>query len=193
MPRVGLTRDKLVATAMAMADESGLGSISLHSLARHYGVAAPSMYKHVRNLEDLHRSIAAEALILFERALRSADGSVEGLAHAYRNFAHDHPGLYETTQRPDLFATPEAQDGANRIASLFASALPVNMTADDTVDQVRIMRSALHGFVGLEQSGAFGSAANSATLDRSFQELCTMLTVLTTLVSVNTKTIKKKS
>jgi AcrR family transcriptional regulator len=63
MPRVGLNREKLIATATAMADESGLASVSLHSLARSYGVAAPSMYKHVKNLEDLQRAIAHEALV----------------------------------------------------------------------------------------------------------------------------------
>lgn len=183
MPRVGLNREKLVATAMAMADESGLASVSLHSLARHYTVAAPSMYKHVKNLEDLQSSIAGEALVLFERALSSSDRSLVGLAHAYRRFAHDHPGLYEATQRPDLHLTEAAKGKASRIVSLFASALPETLTVDDTVDQVRIIRSALHGFVGLERSGAFGEVGPKSSLDRSFDELAMSLLVLTTLPS----------
>lgn len=184
MPRVGLNREKLIATAIAMADESGLSSVSLHSLARHYSVAAPSMYKHVRNLEDLQGAIAGEALVLFERALAASDRTLVGLAHAYRQFAHDHPGLYEATQRPDLQVSEQAQANANRVVSLFASALPENLTIDDTVDQVRIVRSALHGFVGLEQSGAFGVVGPKTSLDRSFNELAMSILVLTTLPSV---------
>lgn len=176
MPRVGLTRKKLVTTAMAMADEDGLDSVTLHSLARHYGVAPPSMYKHVRNLEDLQCAIAADALVLFERSLRAADGTLRGLAHAYRSFATNHPGLYTTTQRPHLFRTEEAQDTAHRIVAIIAATLPAGLSPTAVVDQVRIIRSALHGFVSLEHSGGFGIPQS---LDRSFEELCATLSALT--------------
>lgn len=184
MPRVGLNREKLIATATAIADESGLASVSLHSLARHYGVAAPSMYKHVKNLEDLQRAIAHEALVLFERALLSSKGSVTELATAYRKFAASHPGLYETTQLPHLFASPESKELSNRVVSHIAQVLPENLSSDDLIHQVRIVRSALHGFVSLERSGGFGLPKS---LDRSFDELCTALTVMTTLSGVSKK------
>lgn len=184
MPRVGLNREKLVATATAMADESGLSSVSLHSLARYYGVAAPSMYKHVKNLEDLQRAIAHEALVLFERALRSSGSSVKEIAGAYRQFARSHPGLYETTQLPHLFASSESQELSNRIVSHIAQVLPENLGSDDVIHQVRILRSALHGFVSLERSGGFGLPQS---LDQSFDELCTALTVMTTLSGVAKK------
>jgi len=182
MPRVGLTREKLVATAMAMADEQGLAGLSMHALARHYGVAAPSMYKHVRNVEDLQCAIALEALTLFEHALRGAEPGIVGLARAYRGFAAGHPGLYEATQLPALFREDGAAETSNRIVALIASVLPDNLLPDDMVHQVRIIRSVLHGFVTLECSGGFGQ---SQSLDASFAELCTSLQVMTSLGGVS--------
>lgn len=184
MPRVGLNREKLIATATALADESGLASVSLHSLARSYGVAAPSMYKHVKNLEDLQRAIAHEALVLFERALRAGGSTVQEIASAYRRFATDHPGLYEVTQQPHLFASEQTQELSSRIVAHLAQVLPENLSSDDVVHQVRILRSALHGFVSLERGGGFGQPQS---LDESFAELCTALTVISALSGVSTK------
>lgn len=184
MPKVGLNRGKLIASAMAMADEHGLASVSMHSLARLYGVAAPSMYKHVKNLEDIQQSIASEALVLLEHALRNAGSTMTACAEAYRRFATDHPGLYETTQLPALFADEKARATSNRISALLASALPDSLLPDDVVNQVRIVRSLLHGFVTLERTGSFGSGKS---VDKSFEELCTTLELVTTLAGVGTR------
>jgi AcrR family transcriptional regulator len=185
MPRVGLTRETLIATATAIADEHGLAAVTMHALARQYGVAAPSMYKHVRNLEDLHSAIAAEGLVLFERSLRASDGSVTGLARAYRAFASNHPGLYDASQSPALTAQGQGQEISRRVVSLIASVLPENLSPDDTVDSVRIIRSALHGFVTLERDGGFGQPASA---DRTFEELCTVLTMIVSLRAVAKRT-----
>lgn len=188
MPRVGLNREKLVATAMAMADEGGLAALSMHALARHYGVAAPSMYKHVRNLEDLQCAIASEALTLFEHALSGAEPGIAGLARAYRTFATGHPGLYEATQRPVLFKEDGAQETSSRIISRIAAQLPENLTPDDVVHHVRIIRSALHGFVELERAEGFGLPQS---LDATFDELCTSLQVITSLGGVAASKVSK--
>ncbi|WP_435298561.1 TetR/AcrR family transcriptional regulator [Timonella sp. A28] len=184
MPRVGLSREKLVATAMAIADEHGLSAVTMHSLARIYNVAAPSMYKHVKNLHDLHSAIASEALILFERALRAGepDGVIE-IATAYRKFAQEHPGLYEATQKPQLFTDETSLAASHRIIALIASTLPDSLSPHDVVNQVRIVRSLLHGFVALEQTGGFGLPES---VDSSFQQLCTTLNLINSLAGVTT-------
>jgi len=169
---------------MALADEQGLAAVSMHSLARSYGVAAPSMYKHVRNLEDLQQAIATESLTLMEHSLRSSAGSLTSLARAYRAFALDHPGLYETTALPHLFTNERALAASNSIIAMIASALPHTLLPDDVVNQVRIVRSALHGFVTLERNGGFGT---EASLEKSFDELCATLELVTTLAGVATR------
>lgn len=48
-----LTRQRVLEGAMAVADEGGLGALTMRSLAQHLGVKPMSLYHHVANKEDL--------------------------------------------------------------------------------------------------------------------------------------------
>ncbi|MGY1603576.1 TetR/AcrR family transcriptional regulator C-terminal domain-containing protein [Geodermatophilus sp. SYSU D00815] len=48
-----LNRDTVLRAAVALADESGLESLSMRKLGQALGVEAMSLYNHVRNKEDL--------------------------------------------------------------------------------------------------------------------------------------------
>jgi AcrR family transcriptional regulator len=45
---VGLTSDQIVETAVALMDEHGQEWLTMRRLAEHLGVAAPTLYWHVR-------------------------------------------------------------------------------------------------------------------------------------------------
>ena len=48
-----LTRERVLRTAVAFADERGLKDLTMRSLAKELDVEAPSLYNHVTNKEDL--------------------------------------------------------------------------------------------------------------------------------------------
>src|SRR5581483_10248073 len=52
-PRAQLTRQRVVAAAIELADREGIESISMRRLAQELGVEAMSLYTHVRNKNDL--------------------------------------------------------------------------------------------------------------------------------------------
>ena len=52
-PRAPLTRQRVVAAAVALADRGGVGSLSMRKLAQELGVEAMSLYHHVANKDDL--------------------------------------------------------------------------------------------------------------------------------------------
>jgi len=58
-PRVRLSRDRILAAAVAMADESGLESLTMRRLARALGVEAMSLYNHVDNKDAILDGIVA--------------------------------------------------------------------------------------------------------------------------------------
>ena len=88
------------------------------------------------------------------------------LAHAYRAFAHDHPGTYPLTQRHlDDHAWEEA---AARVLHYVAMALSSYGVGTDDVDRIRFVRSTLHGFLELERTGGFGLPTS---IDQSFDVL----------------------
>lgn len=51
--RTPLSRDRVLHTAMALADERGLDGLTMRKLARELGVEAMSLYNHVANKDDL--------------------------------------------------------------------------------------------------------------------------------------------
>ncbi len=50
--RTPLTRQRVLAAAMALADRDGIDALSMRRLAQSLGVEAMSLYNHVRNKED---------------------------------------------------------------------------------------------------------------------------------------------
>src|SRR3954470_18411768 len=52
-PRVPLSRDRILRTALELADEHGLDWLSMRKLGQALGVEAMSLYHHVANRDDL--------------------------------------------------------------------------------------------------------------------------------------------
>ncbi|MFU8853454.1 TetR/AcrR family transcriptional regulator C-terminal domain-containing protein [Micromonospora sp. SL1-18] len=57
-----LSRERLVRTAIAVADAGGLAAVSMRQLAADLGVATMSLYRHVRGRDDLVLAMADTAL-----------------------------------------------------------------------------------------------------------------------------------
>ena len=74
MPRVGLNTAAVVAFGAGLADESGIGSVSLAALAQRLGVKAPALYKHVDSVGDLQHRIATLAMTEFGNGADALQG-----------------------------------------------------------------------------------------------------------------------
>lgn len=175
MPRAGLSREKVVSEAAALADEVGLDQLSMAGLANRLGVRMPSLYKHVESLAALRRGIAVTALgELGDRLSAAAVGrsgreAVSALADAYREYAHRHPGRYPATLPAPRAGDPEHAAAADRVLGVVSAALAgYHLDGPGSVDAIRMLRSALHGFVALEAAAGFGRPDN---IDHSFARL----------------------
>lgn len=174
MPRVGLTPELVVAEAARLADEEGWEALSLAAVAKRFGVAVPSLYKHVDGLPGLRRAIAVlganEIGAVLQRAAvgRSGEDALRAAADAYRVYAHAHPGRYTALQRLPRLATPDVKLDTDPVAVLTAVLRGFGITEDRSVHAIRVLRSALHGFVDLETQGGFGLPQD---VDESFSLL----------------------
>lgn len=179
MPRAGLTPDRVVAEAAAAADESGLQQLTLAAVAQRLGVALPSLYKHVTGLDGLHRELAILGMRELSNRLtkaamgRSRRDALAAVAHAYRAFATERPGLYASTMRApspdDAEHTAVSQDALGVAIAVMRS---YDIHGVDAVHAIRIYRSGLHGFVSQEASGAFGMPES---VDESFRLMIDLL------------------
>jgi AcrR family transcriptional regulator len=176
VPRAGLSEDRVVEEAELMSDEGE--PVTLAVLARRVGVQVPSLYKHVASLDDLRRLMSIRArtefATLLERATVGKAGAdaVAALAYAYRDWAVQHPGRYQTTLR-----APNPDDEADMTASaravqvVFDALSAFGLDDDDAIDATRLTRSTLHGFVTLNAAGAFALG----DLDRTFARVIVVL------------------
>lgn len=93
MARRGLTREQVLAAAVAIVDAEGLEALSMRRLGQALGVEAMSLYRHVRDKEDLldgvHGAIVAEMRPVPRSGTWSA--RVTALAHAFRDVLRAHP------------------------------------------------------------------------------------------------------
>lgn len=179
--RPGLTRERVVERAAELVDDGGLPALSLAALAQAFGVRTPSLYNHVGGLDDLRGALRLRGLEALEvRLQRAAVGrarrdALVGVAHAYRAFAREHPGLYALTlragadERDGVRDAEAAAAAAGRIVEVVLSVLRgYGVEGDDALHATRALRSSLHGFVALERAGAFGLPLD---LDVSFERL----------------------
>jgi AcrR family transcriptional regulator len=174
-PRKHLNLQRVVETAIELANEHGFEAVTLASVAEQLGIRIPSLYNHVDGLPGLRYQMRLYGLRqLIEHARRAAvgksgDEAVVSIANAYRAFAHAYPGIYAATLRaPD----PDEHDlmtaAQEVIDILFAVLRPYDFDEEEMLHAIRAMRSVIHGFVDLETSGGFKMALD---LDESFRRL----------------------
>lgn len=182
MPRAGLDAEAVVSAAASLADDRGLEELTLAGLADHLGVRSPSLYAHVDGLTDLRARLATRGARELTAALRTAAAGRAGghalhaAAGAYRAYAHEHPGTYAAIQRAPG-ADPDPHPGfvaaaADLVELLVAVLRDYRLSDDDAIHAVRIIRSALHGFVSLEREGGFAMAVE---IDETYARLVEML------------------
>lgn len=162
MARAGLTPTVIARAAAALIDREGRASLTLARVADELGVRPPSLYNHVEGIDGLERLVAIdglEQLVDVCRGTLVGRSGVDGLramAHAYRDFARTHPGVYPLTQiaRPDDAAY---HSRARRLLDdLLALLSGFGVPEAELIHAARAVRSTLHGFAMLEVLEGFG-------------------------------------
>jgi AcrR family transcriptional regulator len=175
VPRRGLDREQVIDTALAIADRDGLDAVTLARVARALGVRPPSLYHHVAGHDGLLRAVALRGLGELTASLQSAalgragTEALAATAHAYREYAHGHPGAYAATLRAAAPDDGEHEQAGRAAVAVMAAILRAwHLEDEEMLHAVRVIRSALHGFVSLEAGGGFGLPLDR---DRSFERL----------------------
>jgi AcrR family transcriptional regulator len=162
--------EAIVAAGRDLLESEGLDGLTMQSVAQRVGVRAPSLYKRVRNRDELVALIADATLReLGARIQRAADepagepsgatgadprAALHRLARAARDFAHERPAGFRLIFAPgaelrlDADALAIASAPALRVAAEFVG-------ADEALDAARTLTAWMNGFVSMELAGAF--------------------------------------
>lgn len=161
--RVGLDAEAIVQKAAELADKGGLATLSMATLASELGVRPPALYHYFARLAGLRRQLSLlglqEVSVQVGRAVqgKAGDDAVHALAHALRDFARVHPGLYEAASRAPDPEDCEWQTAGQEVVETMIRALAAYRLSDDAARlAVRMLRSIVHGCVSLEHIEGFG-------------------------------------
>ncbi|SDS97521.1 TetR/AcrR family transcriptional regulator [Microterricola viridarii] len=156
------SREAIVATGRELLERDGLTGLTMQAIADRVGVKAPSLYKRVRNRDELIRLIAEATVVDLGEHLRAAAAAptdaaarVAAVALAFRAFAHRFPAGYHLIFAPGSSATRPSHD------AILASSAPILEVADalagpaHALDAARTLTAWANGFISMELADAF--------------------------------------
>jgi AcrR family transcriptional regulator len=155
--RTPLSRERVIRTAVAVADEKGAAALTMRAIAEPLGVEAMSLYHHVAGREDILDGMVDAVFAEIDLPPRDADwkSALRHRADSARAVLLRHPwavGLMDSRSQPGP-ATLRHHDAV--IGTLRAGGFSVPMAAH----AVSLLDSYLYGFVLQELSLPFRGAA----------------------------------
>ena len=173
MARAGLDKDVIVSRAAQLANEIGLENVTLKVIAKEFGVQTPSLYNHIKSLEDLKKSLMIygwkqmEQQILMSVVGVSGHDALRAMCYAFYEYATTNPGVfnamlwYNKFQDEETLAVTE-----DMFVLLFKIMGSLQISKDHINHLIRTFRSFLEGFALLVNNEAFG---NPISIRESFE------------------------
>ena len=158
--RVGVSRQDVVARAVAMLDDGATTSeVTLVAIARELGIRPQSLYAHVDGADGLTRAIAVAGLASLAAEVapaaigRNGPAAVEAIVRAHADFALRRGVLYLATIQPPGSDAElhEAIDAVNRPLEIVLTSL--GMAAAEQVHWTRLFLASLSGYLILRREG----------------------------------------
>ena len=162
MARAGLDKNVVVEKAAQLANKMGIDQIQLKTLAESLNIQPPSLYNHIRGLDDLRHE-----LMIYEAAA-GADGYAawEAVCRAFYQYATENPGVFSAMLWYNKYQDKETQGVTEKLFSIcFAITSSLNISEENCNHLIRTFRAFLEGFSLLVNNNAFG---HSLSVEESF-------------------------
>jgi len=130
--RRALTRERVVAEALAMIAADGAQSLSMRALAARLGVVPGALYRHVRGKEQLYDLVLDDVLAEVDcQPDHSLDwaGQVTALAQRLRAVLENHPGIAALLKTRDPLSPRSLALAEAFLTPLHAAGLPERQAA----------------------------------------------------------------
>lgn len=144
------TLPAIVEAGRELLEANGIDGVTMQAVAQRVGVKAPSLYKRVRDRDELIRLVATATANDLGDRLAAADPTLQGLAREFRRFAHDQPQgfrlIISTAADPTALAT--ASEPVLKVARSLAG-------DSSALEAARLITAWAVGFLTMELAGAF--------------------------------------
>jgi AcrR family transcriptional regulator len=146
--RVPLTRERIIAAAVELVDESGLDALSMRKLGAALGVEAMSLYNHVDNKDDVLDGILDAVLREVPRPDPDLpwDDRLRELAHGFRRVGLAHPGVLPMFNSRRIISA----EGFAAIANIHTVLREVGFDAGTSLDAFVFVASFIAGYLQID-------------------------------------------
>ena len=155
-PRLPLSRDRILRTAVAFADEHGIDALTMRKLGQLLGFEAMSLYNHVANKDDLLDGMLD--LVLAEAEPPAPDGEWDAAIRASAISLHDalrsHPWACTLVMAPGRIRPARLQYMDSLLARLREAGFSPNMT----YHAYHVLDGHMIGFTMWQNSHSFSGA-----------------------------------
>lgn len=179
MARAGLDKETIIKRAAQLANEIGVENITLKVLAHDLKVQPPSLYNHIKGLDDLRKELVIYGWNhMADKILNAVVGisgytALEALCRAFYQYAVENPGVFNAMLWHSTLLNNELLDSTSKIFSIvYKVTLPLNIPKDTCNHLIRVFHGALEGFALLANNDAFG---NRSSINDSFELLLQVL------------------
>jgi AcrR family transcriptional regulator len=173
--RPPLSRERIVAAAIAFVDRSGLTALTMRRLGTELGVEAMSLYRYVAGRDDLLEGMVdqmVEQLHLDPKSGRSGPGDgwqayLQWLAHGVRQLAQEHPHVFPliATRHPAAPWLRPPLRSLGVVEDFLSTLVARGFTDDSAVAAYRAFSSFLLGHLLLEAAVTSGRTAPTVDLE----------------------------
>ena len=173
MPRTGLSKEEIVEKAAELANEKGLSYLSVTTLSEYLGIKKPSLYNHMKTIEDMHRSLMIYGWqTVSEDVVRGIDSSDEKAnlfeyGKKFYKFAMENPGVFEAMLWYNKYSDDTLLSATEGLYSFFFKQTDgLGIDREIANHLLRTYRAFLEGFIMLQIHNSFG---NPISLKESFE------------------------
>lgn len=163
MARVGLDKESVIRKAAELANEIGTDKITLKLLADSLNIQPPSLYNHIKGLDDLQKEVMLYGWKqLDEKVIEAAIGvtgydALDAIGHAFYKYATENPGVFNAMLWYNKYRSDEMQNATKRMFSVIYKIFStLNISQENCDHLIRTYRAFLEGYALLVNNEAFG-------------------------------------
>ena len=172
MARAGLDKSRVIEKAAILANEVGLEKVTLKLIAEEFGIQTPSLYNHIKSLDELKKELMLYGWKQLEKELLLAVAGVSGydalrtMCYAFYEYATSNPGVFNAMLWYNKFQDEETLNATKQLFTVLFKIMGTLNLSDETINHlIRTFRGILEGFALLVNNGAFG---NPISIKESF-------------------------
>jgi AcrR family transcriptional regulator len=146
-------RQEILDAALAIADEDGLGAVSMRAVARRVGITAMAIYPHFGSKGALVDGVIGQLMAALPLPAPAApwQDRLRELAHSVRGLAHRHPAVVAL-----LFSRPAVTPDAVRVVdAIYLALLDAGVPEGQVARIERLLSTFVLGYAVSEVNGRF--------------------------------------